>query len=90
MASRDVTDRKKADETRQKLAGIVEFSQDAIIGKDIDGLITSWNRAAEKMYGYTASEVVGRDLSLLLPLERQAEMRAIMERVKNGLPIESS
>jgi diguanylate cyclase (GGDEF)-like protein/PAS domain S-box-containing protein len=89
IAARDVTDRKKADETRQKLAAIVEFSQDAIIGKDIDGVITSWNRAAEKMYGYTASEAVGRDLSLLLPLEKQAEMRAIMERVKNGLPIKS-
>jgi len=89
IASRDVTDRKKAEETRQKLAAIVEFSQDAIIGENIDGVITSWNRAAEKMYGYTASEAVGRDLSLLLPLERHAEMRAIMERVKNGLPIES-
>ena len=66
----------------------MEFSQDAIIGKDIDGVITSWNGAAEKMYGYTASEAVGRDLSLLLPLERQAEMRAILERVKNGLPTE--
>ena len=89
IASFDVTDRKKAEETQQNLAAIVEFSQDAIIGENIDGVITSWNRAAEKMYGYTASEVVGRNLSSLLPLGRQAEMRAIMERVKNGLPIES-
>jgi diguanylate cyclase (GGDEF)-like protein/PAS domain S-box-containing protein len=88
IAARDVTERKKAEETAQKLAAIVEFSQDAIIGKDIDGVITSWNRAAEKMYGYTTSEAVGRDLSMLLPLERQAEIRAILERVKNGLPIE--
>ena len=88
IAARDVTERKKAEETAQKLAAIVEFSQDAIIGEDIDGVITSWNGAAERMYGYTASEVVGRHLSLLLPSERQAEMRAILERVKNGLPIE--
>ena len=54
----------------------------------MDGLITSWNRAAEKMYGYTAAEAIGRHLSLLLPPERQAETRALMERIGNGLPVE--
>jgi diguanylate cyclase (GGDEF)-like protein/PAS domain S-box-containing protein len=88
IASRDVTDRKKAEETRQKLAAIVEFSQDAIIGKNIDGVITSWNKAAEKMYGYASTEVIGRDLSFLLSAEKQPELRVIMERVKTGLPVE--
>jgi diguanylate cyclase (GGDEF)-like protein/PAS domain S-box-containing protein len=84
----DITERKAAEEALQKLASIVEFSQDGIIGKNMDGVITSWNRAAEKMYGYTAAEAVGRDLSFLLPSERQAEIRAIMERVQSGSPID--
>ena len=75
------------EETVQKLASIVEFSEDAIIGKNLDGVITSWNRAAEKMYGYTTAEAVGRHLSLLFPFERQAEAQVIMERIQNGLPV---
>lgn len=88
IAAHDITERKKTEETAQKLAAIVEFSQDAIIGKNTDGVTTTWNRAAEEMYGYTASEVVGKDLSFLFPSEKRAEMHAILERVKNGLPIE--
>ena len=84
----DITERKKSEEELQRLASIVEFSEDAIIGKNIDGVITSWNRGAEKIYGYTRDEVVGRDLSFLLPPERQAEIQAIMERVLSGQPIE--
>jgi diguanylate cyclase (GGDEF)-like protein/PAS domain S-box-containing protein len=76
------------DQTLRKLASIVECSEDAIIGKTMDGLITSWNRAAEKMYGYTAAEAIGRHLSFLLPPERHAETRALMERIGNGLPVE--
>jgi diguanylate cyclase (GGDEF)-like protein/PAS domain S-box-containing protein len=77
-----------ADEALQMLASIVECSEDAIIGKTVDGVITSWNRAAEKMYGYTAAEAIGRHLSFLLPPERQSETRALMERIGNGLPVE--
>jgi len=84
----DITQRKAAEEALQKLASIVEFSQDAIFGKDLNGVITSWNRAAEKMYGYTTAEAVGQDLSYLLPSEKQAEARAITERVHSGLSIE--
>jgi diguanylate cyclase (GGDEF)-like protein/PAS domain S-box-containing protein len=84
----DITERKAAEETLQKLASIVECSQDAIVGKNMDGEITSWNRAAEKMYGYTTAEAIGRDLSFLLPAEKQAETRALMERVGRGQPIE--
>ena len=89
IAARDVTERKKAEETLQKLASIVEFSEDAILGKNMDGKISSWNRAAEKMYGYTRDEVVGLDLSFLVPPERQAEIAAIMERILSGQPIEN-
>ena len=88
IAARDVSERKNAEETIKRLASIVEFSQDAIIGKSLDGAITSWNRAAEKMYGYTSTEVIGRDLSFSLSAEGQAELRVIMERVQEGLAIE--
>ena len=89
VVARDVTERKNAEETVQRLASIVESSEDAIIGKNMEGMITSWNRAAEKMYGYTAAEAIGRDLSLLVPPEKQAEIQAIKERIGRGQPIES-
>jgi len=88
IAARDVTERKKTEEMVQRLASIVEFSEDAIIGKNLDGVITSWNRAAEKMYGYTVAEAVGRNMSFLLPSERQAEIRVMMERIRSGQPVE--
>jgi diguanylate cyclase (GGDEF)-like protein/PAS domain S-box-containing protein len=88
IAARDVTERKKAEETAQRLASIVEFSEDAIIGKTSEGVITSWNRAAEKMYGYTKTEALGRDLSFLVIPERQDEIRALLERVQTGNVVE--
>jgi diguanylate cyclase (GGDEF)-like protein/PAS domain S-box-containing protein len=84
----DITQRKVAEETIQRLASIVEFSDDAIIGEELNGVISSWNRGAEKMYGYATAEAVGRDSSLLVPANRRAEVRAVMERVHRGLPVE--
>jgi diguanylate cyclase (GGDEF)-like protein/PAS domain S-box-containing protein len=84
----DITARKAGEEMLQKLASVVEYSEDAIIGKDVDGVITSWNRAAEKMYGYTGDEAVGRNVSFLLPPERRAEIPLIMERIRSGQPTE--
>ena len=75
-------------EAVQRLASIVECSQDAIIGKTTEGVVTSWNRAAEKMYGYTGTEAIGRDLCFLVPSERQGEVQAIMERIRTGQPVE--
>ena len=84
----DITERKKAEEGLLRLASIVEFSEDAIIGKTTEGVITSWNRAAEKMYGYTKTEVLGLNLSFLVIPERREEIRALIERVRAGHSVE--
>ncbi|HUE70441.1 MAG TPA: PAS domain S-box protein [Pirellulaceae bacterium] len=80
----DITERKRADEARASLAAIVEFSDDAIISKKLDDTIVSWNRGAERLYGYTAQEVVGKPLSILLPPDRADELPGIIERLKGG------
>ena len=66
-AIRDITERKNAEETRDQLASIVDYSDDAIIYKSLDGTIGSWNKGAERLYGYSAEEVIGQPVSLLLP-----------------------
>jgi PAS domain S-box-containing protein len=81
--ARDATER-RIEETRAWLAAIVEFSEDAIIGKDLDGIITSWNRGAERLYGYTAEEAVGHPVSILLPPERTDELERMLERISAG------
>lgn len=77
------------DDVRQKLASIVVSSHDAIIGKTIDGTITSWNAAAERMYGYSAAEIIGKPITLLFPLDKQDEFTVIMEQIKKGKRIDS-
>ncbi len=72
----------------RRLAAIVESSDDAIIGKDLDGVITSWNRAAERIYGYEESEVLGKSISMLVPPDRQDELSRLMERLRYGEQIE--
>ncbi|MBZ5570704.1 MAG: PAS domain S-box protein, partial [Acidobacteriia bacterium] len=86
---RDITARKRAEEATVWLAAIVESSQDAIIGKDLDGLITSWNKGAETMYGYTSDDVIGRHISVLAPPERADEIPQIMEELNKGHRIKS-
>jgi PAS domain S-box-containing protein len=66
------------------VAAIVESSDDAIISKTLEGTITSWNRAAEILYGYAAAEAVGQPISLIIPPERPSELPAIMERLRRG------
>jgi two-component system, chemotaxis family, CheB/CheR fusion protein len=82
--ARDVTDRKLADEARFRLAAVVESSDDAIITKTLDGIITSWNNAAERMYGYTANEVIGQPVTILIPADRADEEPAILQRLRHG------
>jgi PAS domain S-box-containing protein len=76
------------EEALARLAAIVQCSDDAIIGKTLDGIITSWNRGAERIYGYLAHEVVGRHISLLAPPEYADELRELMDRVRNGEHVE--
>ncbi len=80
-------DRRKTRElkdSQNRMALIVDSSQDAIIGKNLDGVITQWNKGAEHMYGYTATEMVGRNVSVLCPPERPDEIPAILERIRKG------
>ena len=81
---RDISARKQAEAAALGLAAIVESSYDAIIGKTLDGAITSWNAAAERMYGYSAAEIIGQPISLLARAEAAAELREILARVKQG------
>lgn len=80
----DITERKLAEEKFEQLAAIVQSSEDAIIGKTLDGIITSWNKGAEKVYGYTEEEAVGKPISLLIPPGREDELPRILKTIKAG------
>ena len=80
----DITERKRAEEVRERLAAVVESSDDAIIGKTMDGTITSWNRGAEKVFGYSSSEAVGKPIQMLVPPERANEEPDILARIGRG------
>jgi sigma-B regulation protein RsbU (phosphoserine phosphatase) len=81
---RDITERKRSEELVSHLAAIVETSDDAIVGKSLDGTILSWNSGAERLYGYKAEEVVGRPLALLVPPDRTDEFAPIMKGLRHG------
>jgi PAS domain S-box-containing protein len=85
---RDITARKKAELVSSRLAAIVESSDDAIIGTDMNSIITSWNRGAEKLFGYTAGEMVGTSIMRLIPPDRQHEERRIVNQIKQGEKVE--
>jgi PAS domain S-box-containing protein len=80
--------RKRAEETSSRLAAIVESSDDAILSKSLDGTILTWNKGAERLYGYTAAEAVGQSMMLVIPLDRQSEMRESLQRIAHGRRIE--
>jgi PAS domain S-box-containing protein len=84
----DITDRKRAEEAQARLAAIVESSDDAIVSKTLDAVITSWNQGAERLFGYTAAEAVGRPITLIIPPERLDEEPAILERLRRGQRVE--
>ncbi|MGA9897522.1 MAG: PAS domain S-box protein [Terriglobales bacterium] len=81
---RDITERRQAEERNARLAAIVESSDDAIISKTLEGTITAWNRGAEKVFGYSSSEAVGKPMRMLLPPERANEEPAILTRIQRG------
>ncbi len=84
----DITERKRAMEQTVRLAAIVEASDDAIIGKNLEGVITSWNRGAERLYGHQAGEVIGTAMSFLLPPEHRDELDRLLGKLKRGEHIE--
>jgi PAS domain S-box-containing protein len=79
-----ITERKGSEDLRERLAALVESSDDAIIGKSLDGTITSWNAGAERMFGYSSSEAVGKPIQMLLPPERANEESAILAQIGKG------
>lgn len=85
----DITERKRAEASSSKLAAIVESTNDAIISKTLDGIIASWNQGAEKLFGYSAQEAVGRSMLMVFPPERVEEERDILQRIARGETVEN-
>lgn len=85
----DITERKRGEEDRLLLAAMVQSSQDAIIGEDLDGIVTSWNKGAEKLYGYTAEEAVGQSMLLRIPPHVVHEVPGMLERRRQGESIDN-
>jgi PAS domain S-box-containing protein len=81
---RDTTDRNKAEEARLRLAALVEASDDAIIGKTFEGIVTSWNGGASRLFGYSAEEMIGRSITILFPFDRQDEEPEILKQLAAG------
>jgi two-component system, cell cycle sensor histidine kinase and response regulator CckA len=83
-----VAERTHAEAEVRRLASIVEYSTDAIIGQNLDGTVTSWNHGAEEMFGYTAAEVIGKPITLLLPPDRASVLAQVLERIQRGERVE--
>jgi PAS domain S-box-containing protein len=82
--ARDISERKRVDLERGRLAAIVDSSDDAIVGKTLDGIITSWNGAAEKIFGYLADETIGKSITMIIPPERLSEEDFVLSQVRQG------
>jgi PAS domain S-box-containing protein len=88
LVFRDATQTRKSAEARARLAAIVQSADDAIISKNLDGIVQTWNRAAERLYGYTADEIIGKPLAILVPQDHPDELPALLERLRRGERIE--
>jgi len=84
----DLTDLKRAEGAMQRFAAIIESCDDAIISKDLNGIITSWNKGAELIFGYRAEEVIGQSIKILIPADRQDEEDTIIGRIRAGQRVE--
>jgi PAS domain S-box-containing protein len=89
LVQRRRAERKQAERWQARLAAIVESSGDAILSKDLDGVIQTWNTGARRLFGYEAEDVIGRPVTLLLPPERLQEESQILARVRSGQPVEN-
>src|SRR5262249_12709458 len=85
---RDLGDRERADRAARRLAAIVESSDDAIVSKDLNGIVMSWNRSAELMFGYTAEEMIGESIRRIIPADRQGEEDHVLEQVRRGQKVD--
>ncbi len=88
LVFRDVSERKRAEEGLAQLAAIVESSEDAILSKTLDGVIRSWNAAAQRVFGYTAAEAIGQNVTMLIPRERLDEETVILSKLQQGQRID--
>jgi PAS domain S-box-containing protein len=84
LVFRDVSAQRAAELAMRRLAAIVDDSDDAIVGKNLNGVVTSWNKGAERIFGYSAAEMVGQSITVLMPPDRENEEQAILERLKRG------
>ena len=84
----DITERKRHDEIAQRLSSIVESSDDAIISKNLDGIIASWNNGAQRLFGYAAEEVIGKHITILIPPDHRDEENTIIDRIRRGQRVE--
>ena len=85
---RDVTLAKRIEREAFRLAAIVEWSDDAIVSKDLNGIIQTWNKAAERMFGFTAEEAVGKSITIIIPEERLSEETEVLTRIRAGFPVD--
>ncbi|HKQ99547.1 MAG TPA: PAS domain S-box protein, partial [Pyrinomonadaceae bacterium] len=88
LVFRDIAERRRAEDAHQRLASIVESSEDAIIGKTLEGVITSWNAGAARLYGYSAEEVIGQHISILVPPDRPEEIPTILGKLRRNERVE--
>jgi PAS domain S-box-containing protein len=82
--ARDLSERQQADRAVRRLAAIVQSSDDAIIGKDLNGIVTSWNRSAEQLIGYTSDEMIGKSIRTIIPADRQGEEDTVLAAIRRG------
>ena len=80
--------RERTEELNQYLAAVVQSSDDAIISKDLNGIIKTWNSGAERLFGYTSEEVIGKSINILIPPDRQGEEPIILDRIRRGQRVE--